>query len=404
MAKRVQRRRGSTSEHGSFTGAVGEITVDTTKDTAVVHDGSQAGGFALAREDMNNVTNRVGITQLNVSDGSNGQVLSTNGSGTLSFSTVDATSANVGGDLSGTVGNAQIVANAVGTTELAANAVTTAKVTDANITTAKLATNAVTTIKITDANVTTAKIADSAITSVKILDGTIVAGDLASDSVTEAKILNANITTAKLADNAVTTAKIAAGNVSTATIADASINSAKLADDAVTESKVAANAVTTVKILDANVTAAKLADDAVTSAKIAPLAHSVSADHSANGPHCNTLASGYSSTIMDLVYLGSSSKWLQTDADVVGESINMLGIALEAKSDTQVMNVALPGSFVRDDSWGWTAGVPLYVGLVSGQITATRPSSVNDVVRVVGYAVSSNIIFFNPSSDYITIL
>ena len=32
--------------------------------------------------------NAVGITQLNVSDGSNGQVLTTNGSGTLSFSTV----------------------------------------------------------------------------------------------------------------------------------------------------------------------------------------------------------------------------------------------------------------------------------------------------------------------------
>ena len=34
--------------------------------------------------------NTVGITQLNVSDGSNGQVLTTNGSGTLSFSTISA--------------------------------------------------------------------------------------------------------------------------------------------------------------------------------------------------------------------------------------------------------------------------------------------------------------------------
>ena len=32
--------------------------------------------------------NAVGITQLNVSDGSNGQALTTNGSGTLSFSTI----------------------------------------------------------------------------------------------------------------------------------------------------------------------------------------------------------------------------------------------------------------------------------------------------------------------------
>ena len=47
MATQVQFRRGTTSQHGSFTGAVGEITVDTDKDTVVVHDGSQAGGFAI---------------------------------------------------------------------------------------------------------------------------------------------------------------------------------------------------------------------------------------------------------------------------------------------------------------------------------------------------------------------
>lgn len=48
MPTAVQFRRGTTSEHSSFTGAVGEITVDTDKEVAVVHDGSTAGGFALA--------------------------------------------------------------------------------------------------------------------------------------------------------------------------------------------------------------------------------------------------------------------------------------------------------------------------------------------------------------------
>ena len=42
--------------------------------------------------------NAVGITQLNVSDGSNGQVLTTNGSGTLSFSTVSGTTINNNAD------------------------------------------------------------------------------------------------------------------------------------------------------------------------------------------------------------------------------------------------------------------------------------------------------------------
>ncbi len=48
MSKQVQFRRGTTSQHSTFTGAVGEITVDTDKNTAVVHDGSTAGGHPLA--------------------------------------------------------------------------------------------------------------------------------------------------------------------------------------------------------------------------------------------------------------------------------------------------------------------------------------------------------------------
>tara|TARA_B100002019_G_scaffold293463_1_gene321249 strand:+ start:13110 stop:14816 length:1707 start_codon:yes stop_codon:yes gene_type:complete len=49
MAKLLKLRRGSTSQHGSFTGAEGEVTVDTDKDTLVVHDGSTQGGFPVLR-------------------------------------------------------------------------------------------------------------------------------------------------------------------------------------------------------------------------------------------------------------------------------------------------------------------------------------------------------------------
>lgn len=50
MATILQLRRGTTVQHSSFTGAVGEVTVDTTKDTIVVHDGTTVGGFPLATE------------------------------------------------------------------------------------------------------------------------------------------------------------------------------------------------------------------------------------------------------------------------------------------------------------------------------------------------------------------
>ena len=49
MPTQVQWRRGTTTQHNSFTGAAGEVTVDTTLDTLRVHDGSTAGGIRIAK-------------------------------------------------------------------------------------------------------------------------------------------------------------------------------------------------------------------------------------------------------------------------------------------------------------------------------------------------------------------
>jgi hypothetical protein len=62
MATEVKRRRGTTAQHSSFTGAEGEITVDLTKDTLVVHDGSTQAGFPLLREDFSNIPSSVSFT------------------------------------------------------------------------------------------------------------------------------------------------------------------------------------------------------------------------------------------------------------------------------------------------------------------------------------------------------
>ena len=49
MTKQVQLRKGTTAEHFNFTGALAEVTVDTDKNVAVVHDGVTPGGFELAK-------------------------------------------------------------------------------------------------------------------------------------------------------------------------------------------------------------------------------------------------------------------------------------------------------------------------------------------------------------------
>ena len=116
MAKRVQRRRGTTAEHATFTGYAGETTVDTSKDTVVVHDGANTAGFPLAREDLSNVNlvNLIGVTELKLTDGTANQVIKTDGSGTISFGTIDISGTAVGGDIEGTIANAQIKSNVVG--------------------------------------------------------------------------------------------------------------------------------------------------------------------------------------------------------------------------------------------------------------------------------------------------
>jgi hypothetical protein len=90
MASQLRIRRGTTAQHSTFTGASGEITVDTTKKTLVVHDGVTAGGNPLL----------------------------------------------------------PAAANAVGTANIADASVTTAKIADANVSTAKIADANVTAAKL----------------------------------------------------------------------------------------------------------------------------------------------------------------------------------------------------------------------------------------------------------------
>ena len=54
MATQVQFRRGTTAEHSGFKGADGEVTVDTSLKTVVIHDAVTNGGFPLLRQDGSN--------------------------------------------------------------------------------------------------------------------------------------------------------------------------------------------------------------------------------------------------------------------------------------------------------------------------------------------------------------
>ena len=62
MATQLQMRRGTTSQVAAFTGANGEVVVDTQKKTIFVNDGATAGGFEIARADFSNIAATATLT------------------------------------------------------------------------------------------------------------------------------------------------------------------------------------------------------------------------------------------------------------------------------------------------------------------------------------------------------
>jgi Major tropism determinant N-terminal domain len=71
MAIQLQLRRGTATQHETFTGASGEVTLNSTNHSIHLHDGSTAGGFELARADFTNFiagSNLEGVNHLSATD------------------------------------------------------------------------------------------------------------------------------------------------------------------------------------------------------------------------------------------------------------------------------------------------------------------------------------------------
>ena len=113
MSTQVQYRRGSAAQNSSFTGALGEITVDTTNWTLRVHDGATAGGGgnlatvayvnaqigALSADSISNGTSNVKV----LSSGGNIAV-TVGGSGIVTFDSSGILNGQANG--TGNIGNA----------------------------------------------------------------------------------------------------------------------------------------------------------------------------------------------------------------------------------------------------------------------------------------------------------
>ena len=240
MAKLLKLRRGTTSQHGSFTGAEGEVTVDTDKETLVVHDGSTAGGHPVAAEDMANVSSANIVGRL--------------GSGSIAtaklanLAVTDAKIAN------STITGSKIAGDAINGNHIGNDVINSEHYAATSIDAEHIANNSVLAQHIADGNVTTAKIADDAVTYAKIQNVTatnVVLGRDSSGAGVIEQISAANLRTMINVENGATADQtsteikslLAGDNIGAAQIADNSIGAGELADGSVGHNHIVADAV-----------------------------------------------------------------------------------------------------------------------------------------------------------------
>ncbi|MES2346602.1 MAG: hypothetical protein V4641_03435 [Pseudomonadota bacterium] len=132
---------------------------------------------------------------------------------------------------------------------------------------------------------------------------------------------------------------------------------------------------------------------------------------SADGKYTGFVKNGTSSAALAFgegcYRVTATGKWALWKADVVGTSINELGMCVLAAAGADAPTVVMKLGSVRADALfdTFTVGAPLYISAATaGKTVSAKPSGTTDfVVRAIGQAEDANTVFFNPSPDYITL-
>lgn len=128
---------------------------------------------------------------------------------------------------------------------------------------------------------------------------------------------------------------------------------------------------------------------------------SFASDHSVDGV-TTTFTAAASLVFGEVCQVTGSGRIVEANASASFRVPAMLLMAENTVSTNDSAKFLLAG-FARDDTWNWIPGRKLYLSNVSGQMTQSAPSNTNDTVQVVGYAVSADVIYFNPSVDTVVL-
>lgn len=116
-----------------------------------------------------------------------------------------------------------------------------------------------------------------------------------------------------------------------------------------------------------------------------------------------TATAGYTQAFGDLVYLAvADSRWELADADAAATAGPVaLAMVVVAGTDGNACTLLLQGIIRADAKFpAMTVGATQYVGETAGAIQGTIPTGADNIIRTVGYALTADELYFNPSTDW----
>lgn len=120
-----------------------------------------------------------------------------------------------------------------------------------------------------------------------------------------------------------------------------------------------------------------------------------------------TGVSGYSQAFGDLVTLDKDdSRWEAVDISVAaaatGDARGIFGMVVSAGTDGNACTILLHGIIRADANFpALTIGAAVYAS-TTGDIVVAQPTTTDHVIRIVGYALTADEIYFNPENDWIS--
>jgi len=105
-------------------------------------------------------------------------------------------------------------------------------------------------------------------------------------------------------------------------------------------------------------------------------------------------------TTGDVMYLASNGGWSQAIA--TSSSLGATSMLSVAGAGSPSGGMVLQG-IIYMSSHGFTIGAPLYLATSSGDFTNTAPSGSGQYVRILGYAIDANHIYFDPDKTWVRI-